>query len=1345
MKHDRTSISRNTHLRKVMVSIVALCCLVIIIVILSVSILNSSWGIQLVQGALTGFLGREVTLSSLEVNIGRIVTVRVGSPWLANSPWASEPFFMKAKGIYLEIDTFKVLRGNLTLTKLAVVSPVVNLERSSQAIPNWTFEENAAPEENSDDYPEQHQRGVLVIPQIDSLLVDDGQIRFLDQTSHTSIEFLFESQMSSIPGRKNRLVATGWGTVQQEPVKINFTLGLPPGVFDKGPRGLPLHLSLDSGDTTLSLDGKIHSLFPFNVDTLQFTLVGKNLSRWNGPFNLNLPAFPTFAAKGLVQLQNNVWSLHHLKASIADSDLEGQVRFAPLAHPVRIEANLKSKRLNAAELQTFMPRPSGSGSSLTTISAMFSTLAHNEWEGHLTYQAGVIHTEGFPINDVTIRGAIVEQEVRLDTLSVKTKRTGLQVNGRLSAEKEVAEGHVQIRLKQDSFKSLRKDNEKLSTGAKETSDLLRTLNGEWGITFKANYGRGKAKAHLPEQAGNSMSDARLVPLVIQDVKFQYKDLSSSNQIVVRLNEPQAGQPANIEAAGMFRRQPVKLRGTLPSLGSFFAAKAHQQQMEPFAVDLTIAEASLGLRGRMMPSLPPANIDMHLDLRSTRPTRLAKLFGIELRSLGPLKVDGQIQKRTDTWNIAGLNVALGESDLHGKAVIKGSNTLVFNAAFQSQTIQVGSHLSKDDPGEKEALLNVGKHQKEAKESPSFSSIEISIPRWLKGLNGKVSLAVRRLVLPAVGLNKVSAVVTFQDGRVQVSPFTVGLERGTVHASANLNVDIPALAGHFRMDIEAVSLDTVATAFGHDGGELGTINGRIHLRLPRKRHSSNLKSLTVDSILERIRIAEVHLLHDNPALQANTDLRVTADGEDSRLQINGKMTYRDTPIQVSLTTGSFHRLVTDFHTMPLAALARIKDTTIGVRGCIQEFFPLDRFTGTMTAEGPNTASLGEILDIPFPSLPPYRLQAQIRREPGNTGSQVFHVQHLQGTIGDSDIQGDLRIRTGDRRPKIFARLTSKKLDFDDLAGLVGGAPDPEETASANQKAEAELADTKQTVIPDKPLDFSQLRRVDADVIYRAKGVKSPGLPLDDFLLKFNLKDGRLQIDRLNFGVADGTIANMLLVDVRNPPVQAKLSTEFDEVNLNELLAPFEVADDSFGNIGGKATLWFKGDSLARWLASADGGLYLTMTGGKIDALLVELAGLDFSESVAVFLSTDTGVTIECAYTDFHAREGQVTIQPFLLDTKDTKFKGFGTLDLARERLDLTVHPYPKDFSFLSSRGPLHIRGTLKNPDFNVDPSFPLPEFGTAQDSERCLGMVEAIKATRKARTDQFNEVKSSTGTQ
>lgn len=502
-----------------------------------------------------------------------------------------------------------------------------------------------------------------------------------------------------------------------------------------------------------------------------------------------------------------------------------------------------------------------------------------------------------------------------------------------------------------------------------------------------------------------------------------------------------------------------------------------------------------------------------------------------------------------------------------------------------------------------------------------------------------------------------------------------------------------------------------SLGKESGNLGRVSGRLALSLPSAERNVN-NPLEVEALLDRLRIDEVRISYDDPDLQASSDLQVRAESLASGIEVNGTVEYRENPVDVRLSTGSLQKAWMDSQSMPVEAIFSVNDPNIGLDATIGNVFPLSAFKGRVWVEGPDPAHLGEAFGIPLPHLPPYKLEALVHRKQGPEDQQTISLQNLSGTVGDSDVTGILHVMTGGERPMVSARLHSRKLDFDDLAGLIGAPPDPEETSKA-QEAHAEKTEERQTVLPDKPMDFTQIRKMDAEVEYAANDVLAPDLPLNNFSLSLTLEDGHLQMDRLDFGVATGTVPTQLEMNARKDPIEAKLHTDVDHVNLSRLLARFDVADNSFGDIGGRGKLWMQGQSLADWFGSADGGLFLTMTGGKIDALLVELAGMDFSKSAAVLLSSDTHVKIECAYTDLQARSGIVTIHPFLLDTQDTKFKGHGSIDLRQEKLDLTVEPYPQDFTILSSRGPLHVTGTFSDPKFSVEPTFPSPEFGMADD--------------------------------
>ncbi|MFX6895517.1 AsmA family protein, partial [Acinetobacter baumannii] len=88
-----------------------------------------------------------------------------------------------------------------------------------------------------------------------------------------------------------------------------------------------------------------------------------------------------------------------------------------------------------------------------------------------------------------------------------------------------------------------------------------------------------------------------------------------------------------------------------------------------------------------------------------------------------------------------------------------------------------------------------------------------------------------------------------------------------------------------------------------------------------------------------------------------------------------------------------------------------------------------------------------------------------------------------------------------------LHSRRLDFDDLAGFVGGAPRPEETTNPELAALAAQRRASPRLLPDTPYRLDKLRAMDADVRLRAQRIDAPKLPLERMDAHLTLKAGLL----------------------------------------------------------------------------------------------------------------------------------------------------------------------------------------------------------------------------------------------
>jgi hypothetical protein len=356
----------------------------------------------------------------------------------------------------------------------------------------------------------------------------------------------------------------------------------------------------------------------------------------------------------------------------------------------------------------------------------------------------------------------------------------------------------------------------------------------------------------------------------------------------------------------------------------------------------------------------------------------------------------------------------------------------------------------------------------------------------------------------------------------------------------------------------------------------------------------------------------------------------------------------------------------------------------RGTLTDPLQLRGFDLQLDLRGRDMADLYPLLGIALPPTPAYTLEGRFFRQ-GDT----WHYRDFSGQVGDSDLAGDTRIDTAGTRPRLRADLVSRNLDFDDLAGFVGD-PDP--------STEPAAADGR--LLPDTPYRLDKLRAMDADVRLRAERIEAPRLPLQDMDAHLVLENGVVRLDPFDFGIANGTIDARVDMDARGETITTRARLNGRNLDLSQLLPEVELAQNAIGKVGGDITLSGNGNSIAAMLASSDGDVVIGMGRGRISNLLMEMAGIDLAEIIKYKLTGDRLIAVRCAFGEFVVEDGVMDARSLAFDTTDTILVGEGTIDLGRERLDITLFPRPKDRSLLALRAPLHLGGSFTGPSVRPD---------------------------------------------
>lgn len=465
-----------------------------------------------------------------------------------------------------------------------------------------------------------------------------------------------------------------------------------------------------------------------------------------------------------------------------------------------------------------------------------------------------------------------------------------------------------------------------------------------------------------------------------------------------------------------------------------------------------------------------------------------------------------------------------------------------------------------------------------------------------------------------------------------------------------------------------------------------SGKPNYMFDALQDSNGSSGPTVEIGQLRISDGDVHFL--DPQLKSDFRLTVETDN-DAKVHIDIGGTYASQPITGRFVGGSILSLRDAAHPYPVDLKVQHGATSVTLLGTIER--PMD-FSGAqlkLDFRGANLADLYLLTGVPLPPTTAYRLTGGL-----GISKTGVEFQHFTGTVGDSDISGDLAMDLSAKpRRKITTHLASKKLVLKDLGIAVGAPPDKLDAKGLENK------NPNGKVLPDVAINLPRIRAADLDARYKATRLESASLPLDDLELHVQITDGQMRLAPVRFGVGSGSINGDIMLDGRQDQVHAVADVEFRKLDVSHILKKM-TAFQGDGKIGGLVRIDGKGNSVADLLGSGNGEMKLFMSGGQISGLLVNLMGLDLGNSLRSALGLPRRAEMRCMLADFSLKQGQMDTRTMLIDTSEANVIGTGNINLRNEQLDYALKTEPKHMNIGSVAAPIHIKGTLGDPRIGVD---------------------------------------------
>jgi len=432
----------------------------------------------------------------------------------------------------------------------------------------------------------------------------------------------------------------------------------------------------------------------------------------------------------------------------------------------------------------------------------------------------------------------------------------------------------------------------------------------------------------------------------------------------------------------------------------------------------------------------------------------------------------------------------------------------------------------------------------------------------------------------------------------------------------------------------------------------------------------------------------------AVAANVRL---APGETGlRLAATGQ--YKKLPLVIDLRTAGvlgFMEEGKDAQAQPLSLRATIGRARLSFDGSTTDPLHFAALKGRFNLAGSSLSAVGDALGITLPTTPPFETRGSLVKD-ADLWKAVFDT----ADIGSSHLNGAFTYDTRRKVPLLAGRLGGSRVLLADLGPTIG-TPVP----SGSEPAASKVAASGR-VIPDKKFDLPSLRAMDANVLIDI-AMFDPGTdliePLRPGRAHLLLADGVLTIADFEGVTAQGKLAGHLQLDGRGERALWTADLRMVGLNLAQWLR-LKRKNDAPPYVSGKLDALVKvkgsGRSAAEILSTLDGDIRMHVRDGAISHVAVEVGGLDVAQALGMVVKGDEALPILCNVADLDVVKGIARPKVIVVNTRDSTIWIDGTVSLRDESLDLRAVVSPKDFSPLTLRTPVHVKGTFGQPAVSLE---------------------------------------------
>jgi uncharacterized protein involved in outer membrane biogenesis len=327
----------------------------------------------------------------------------------------------------------------------------------------------------------------------------------------------------------------------------------------------------------------------------------------------------------------------------------------------------------------------------------------------------------------------------------------------------------------------------------------------------------------------------------------------------------------------------------------------------------------------------------------------------------------------------------------------------------------------------------------------------------------------------------------------------------------------------------------------------------------------------------------------------------------------------------------------------------------------------------------------------------------------------LKDLKATVGESEVTGSVTLRRKDGKG-VEAELLAQRLDLTPFAKKVKNA----EGASAPSAKPPAKAPKEKYVFGEEPLPFDKLKDVAVKLHVVITELALEAALLRDVEGTLIADGGQLAIEWRARDAHDGSLAGTAKLlptadGVADLRIEASMTSLRTGLAAGEGVDPGEVPPTSV-----VVKLQAKGASPRQLVAGANGRILVTMGPGKVKSGVVGMLGGGILGQLASklnpFSAKDPYTRLDCTVTRVDIVDGQVKVDPVLMQSEKVTVTANGKVDLDTEELVFDFNTRPRQGIGVSA-------GMFTNPFLKLDGTLVSPRLGVGAKGVASGGVAAA----------------------